>query len=418
MLDMGFIEDIESIFSQANPESRALLFSATMPPPILKIATKFMGEYEVIEEEAPPEEPVLTAQTYWVVREQDKIEALVRLIDTSPGFYGLVFTQTKVDADAVCRELDERGYDAQALHGDIPQSQREKILARFRKRKTRILVATDVAARGIDIEGITHVVNYALPFDSVTYVHRIGRTGRAGAEGAAFSLVRPEERRRLEYLKQAAQKATKGILQAGKPPAITEVIKAKAGTIVRDLCAGEEDAEDGPDVSAVEDLACELQERLGPEKALRRVLARAYGDSLDQSRYSEIAEIAEKKPVRPREEARKFSGRKEGAFRAGEDYRRKGRFDGENDRQIRLYVGLGRRDGYGPRETAQYFSGLLGIPPRLVDRIEVTENFTLVSLPFQAGMNALDRSKQDRRLPHMHIDVKENKKKAKKFKFF
>ncbi|HBG36877.1 MAG TPA: DEAD/DEAH box helicase, partial [Treponema sp.] len=182
---MGFIEDIEFIFSKANQDSRVLLFSATMPKEILKIASTFMGDYEIVEEEEQEEAPLLTEQKYWVVREGDKTEALVRLIDISPEFYGLVFTQTKLDADMLSRQLDERGYEAAALHGDIPQGQREKILSRFRSKKTKILVATDVAARGIDIEGLTHVVNYALPFDGPTYVHRIGRTGRAGAKGLA-----------------------------------------------------------------------------------------------------------------------------------------------------------------------------------------------------------------------------------------
>ena len=110
MLDMGFIEDIEEIFSKANPDSRILLFSATMPSPILKIAQKFMGEYEIVEEEGVLEEPLLIEQVYWMVRESDKIEALVRLIDISPDFYGLVFTQTKNDADTVSKLLDEKGY--------------------------------------------------------------------------------------------------------------------------------------------------------------------------------------------------------------------------------------------------------------------------------------------------------------------
>ncbi|MBR5095847.1 MAG: DEAD/DEAH box helicase, partial [Treponema sp.] len=189
MLDMGFIDDIENIFANANPDSRILLFSATMPAPILKIAQKFMGEYEIVEEEGIVEEPLLIDQKYWLLREGDKIEALVRLIDSNPDFYGLVFTQTKNDADTVSRRLDEKGYEAAALHGDIPQGQREKILARFRSKKTRVLVATDVAARGIDITGLSHVVNYSLPFDSSTYIHRIGRTGRAGTSGVAVTFV-------------------------------------------------------------------------------------------------------------------------------------------------------------------------------------------------------------------------------------
>ena len=210
MLDMGFIDDIEHIFEQANPNARILLFSATMPKPILKIAEQFMGEYEILEEQGFVEEPLLIDQQYWFVRESDKIEALVRLIDMSPNFYGLVFTQTKNDADNVTRLLDEKGYDTAALHGDVPQGQREKILARFRSRKTRVLVATDVAARGIDINGLSHVVNYSLPYDAATYIHRIGRTGRAGTSGTAVTFVRPEERRKLEFLKNKVMRAAKG----------------------------------------------------------------------------------------------------------------------------------------------------------------------------------------------------------------
>lgn len=179
MLDMGFVEDIEAIFKQANPDARILLFSATMPESILKIASQFMGDYEIVEEEGVVDEPLLIDQKFWVVRESDKIEALVRMIDYADDFYGIVFTQTKNDADHVTKALDEKGYDVAALHGDIAQAQREKIITRFRSKKTKILVATDVAARGIDINGLTYVVNFSLPFDGATYVHRIGRTGRA-----------------------------------------------------------------------------------------------------------------------------------------------------------------------------------------------------------------------------------------------
>ena len=221
MLDMGFIEDIENIFECANQDCRVLLFSATVPKEILKIAQRFMGEYEIVEEEGFEEEPLLIEQKYWVMRESEKVDALVRLIDISPDFFGLVFVQRKSDADYVSKSLDERGYEAAALHGDIPQGQREKILARFRSKKTRILVATDVAARGIDIEGVTHVVNYELPFDGPTYVHRIGRTGRAGAAGMAVTFVKPEEtRRRLNYLINTVKKSSKGEIVEDKVPSI------------------------------------------------------------------------------------------------------------------------------------------------------------------------------------------------------
>ena len=235
MLDMGFVDDIKSIFAQANPDSRILLFSATMPKPILQIAEEFMGEYDIVQEEGFVEEPLLIDQKYWVVSERDKIEALVRLIDISPDFYGLVFTMTKNDADMVSRMLDERGYEAAALHGDVPQGQREKILARFRNKKTRILVATDVAARGIDISGLSHVVNYSLPFDAATYVHRIGRTGRAGTSGIAVTFVRPEERRKLEFLRKRIRAAAKGEMKEEQVPSIENVLEVKRSRILEEL---------------------------------------------------------------------------------------------------------------------------------------------------------------------------------------
>ena len=408
MLDMGFREDIENIFQNANPDSRILLFSATMPKEILQIAANFMGEYEVVEEETKPEEPLLTEQHYWVVREYEKIEALVRLIDLSPDFYGLVFTQTKSDADSVSKQLDERGYEVAALHGDIPQAQREKILARFRSKKTRILVATDVAARGIDIEGLTHVVNYAIPYDGPTYVHRIGRTGRAGAKGLAFTLVRPEERRRVEYLRQVAKKSTKGDLIEDKIPTVEEVLAVKKERIFADFKAKigiqeektlftetveeevnslleektdqtENQVEIQPEKVELPKirkeyaaLAEELCKADTPENMVARVLQIYFGRQLDPARYGSITPLK--------------------TFNQG--------------KQIRIYVQLGRRDGFNAREIASYFSSLLHIAGRMVDRIEVADTFSLVSLPYNAGKELLERAKKDRSLPHMHIDSK------------
>ena len=417
MLDMGFIEDIEAIFGKANPDSRILLFSATMPPPILKIAAAFMGDYEIVEEEERPEEPILTEQIYWFVRESEKIEALVRMIDISPDFYGLVFTQTKADADAVSRLLDERGYEAAALHGDIPQSQREKILARFRSKKTRILVATDVAARGIDIEGLTHVVNYALPFDGPTYVHRIGRTGRAGAKGLAFTLVRPEERRKLEFLKQFVRKAIKGEMRAQPIPSVEEVLNAKRERLFAELeqnVAGTFADTHGADASAsvLAAKACEpfagaaekLCDGRDAKTVLAAVLSSFLGEKLNPARYGNIT------PYKVPKAAGRSGTNVPRAARAGfqRDGSRQGGFSDGN--QMRLYVGLGRKDGFNARDIADYFSSLLNIPQRLVDRIDVGPSFSLVSLPHKAARDILERSRRDKNLPHMHIDVKEGRR--------
>ena len=413
MLNMGFIEDIETIFKKANPDSRVLMFSASMPKQILKIAADFMGEYEIVEEEASEEPLPLTEQFFWMVREEDKSEALVRLIDTAENFYGLVFCQTKVDADAVAKELDERHYEAAALHGDIPQGQREKILSRFRAGKTRILVATDVAARGIDIEGITHVVNYSIPYDGPTYTHRIGRTGRAGAKGTAVSFIRPNERRRIDYLRRHAR----GELQEGKIPSIEKVLAQKQERLfsdlrhqldtvraehtvnkpfielARELLAGKKaslTAADGIDTAAANTANIDEVVAFGAEAAisdvkdidsaevLAAVLQLHYGSVLSASHYRNIKV--------PRTEDKR------------------GKSSGGNT--VRLYIGLGRKDGTSKRSLAQFFSTLLSIPEHAVDRIELFDRFSLADLPADAAHEALRLSKKKANMPHIHIDTK------------
>ena len=385
MLDMGFIDDIEEIFRHANPDCRILLFSATMPAPILKIAGDFMGEYDIIEEEKVIDEALLIDQKYWVVKESEKIEALIRLIDISPDFYGLVFTMTKSDADRVTRELDLRGYEAAALHGDIMQNQREKVLERFRMKKTRILVATDVAARGIDIKGVSHVVNYSLPFDTATYVHRIGRTGRAGTEGIAVTFVRPEERRKLGFLSKNIKKATKSDFTEGKIPEVKEVLAVKNERVIAELKEKlfvATSHEDGTTTTSVResiltttftDLAAALCENQDPQQVLAGVLSIVYGDQLSAKHYGKI----NTKSSAPRGD------------------------------QKRIFISLGKRDGYQAREIADYFSELLHIPGRLVDDIDVAQQFSLVSLPVASARKAIELSKANRKIPHMHYDDKE-----------
>ncbi len=376
MLDMGFIDDIEEIFRQANPDARILLFSATMPAPILKIAGEFMGDYEIVEEEGVVDEPLLIDQKYWLVREGDKVEALVRLIDFADDFYGIVFTQTKHDADNVTRALDEKGYEVAALHGDIAQAQREKIIARFKTKKTRILVATDVAARGIDIKNLNYVVNYSLPFDGATYVHRIGRTGRAGKEGVAVTFVAPQETRKLGFLQRAVRKASKGEMKEEKIPSVEEVLEKKRGRIFGELkeklgLVGEE-----PNLvkasEEFENMAAELTANNDANSVLASVLSVLYGEKLNKSRYGKITQ------------------------------------QGSIANQTRLYIQIGRRDGYNPRSVADYFSKMLDIPGRLVDRIDISSNFTLVSLPKEAAKRALELAKENQNVPHMHVDVKES----------
>ena len=192
MLNMGFIEDIEMILASTPEEKRMLLFSATMPPAILSLAKRFMRRYELVEIERESKTLSATSQYYYVVRPSDKKELLTRIIDISPDFYGLIFCRTKMESDELSKELIAGGYNAEAIHGDLAQRQRELILHKLREKRITILVATDVAARGIDVQDLTHVINYSIPQNPEAYIHRIGRTGRAGKEGFCYHLRHPQ----------------------------------------------------------------------------------------------------------------------------------------------------------------------------------------------------------------------------------
>lgn len=201
MLDMGFLEDIEAIFRYLPEERQTLLFSATMPPAIRKLANKILKTPVSID--VTPKEVTTNvdiAQHYYVIEEREREEAMVRLIDTESPGKSIVFCRTKREADNLSTVLVSRGYSARALHGDMEQRQRNETIDSFKKGQVDMLVATDVAARGLDITDVTHVFNYHIPFNPESYVHRIGRTGRAGKKGVAITLVTPLEFKELSRI--------------------------------------------------------------------------------------------------------------------------------------------------------------------------------------------------------------------------
>ncbi|MBQ5780450.1 MAG: DEAD/DEAH box helicase [Spirochaetaceae bacterium] len=407
MLDMGFIDDIEEIFENVNKSARVLLFSATMPREIIRTAEKFMGDYKIVEETVSSEIPVLTTQKYWVVKESEKIAALMRLIDISPDFYGIVFTQTKVDADTVAKALDERGYEAVSLHGDIVQSQREKILQRFKRRKTKIVVATDVAARGIDIENLTHVVNFSLPNDTETYIHRIGRTGRAGREGAAFTFVTPSERKRI----QRFLRASKGQLEAAKVPTVDEVLSVKRDRLFTEKIhvlkeffpqETESSLEDFPQEAPkkiddiFEKLADQLCQTASPKEIIAAMLANDFSHRLNKEQYGKVTRFDEEE------------GKKAGGWRKFAD-------DDDDDGQTRLYISIGKSDGFKKSDLADFLSRQLKIPAHHVDKIDMAAKFSLFSLPRDEANELLRISSRDKQFPHVHIDAKSSSGGEKRF---
>jgi ATP-dependent RNA helicase DeaD len=202
MLKMGFQEDLERLLKDTPQERQTALFSATIPPFIKKVAEKYQHHPEVVKIESPTLTVSKTEQIYYNVKKSDRDALLVRVLDYYQPVSALIFANTKVDVDALTDYLQKHGYEADALHGDLKQSQRDYVMGRFRTKKLKYLIATDVAARGLDISHVDMVINYEIPFEDEVYVHRIGRTGRAGKSGMSVSLVYPSMRGKLQLIER------------------------------------------------------------------------------------------------------------------------------------------------------------------------------------------------------------------------
>src|SRR6476646_6766466 len=205
MLNMGFQDDIEFILQNTPKRESTWLFSATMPPEIRKVSRRYMKEPVEVTVGKMNTGNVNIDHQYYVTQAQHRYETLKRLIDFNPGIYGIIFTRTKADAQEITEKLTREGYDIDALHGDLTQQQRHKGMGQFREKTLQLLIATDVAARGIDVQGITHVINYELPDDVEVYTHRSGRTGRAGNTGICMSIVHTRELYKLKMIEKMIQ---------------------------------------------------------------------------------------------------------------------------------------------------------------------------------------------------------------------
>jgi ATP-dependent RNA helicase DeaD len=395
MLDMGFFEDVETILRGTRGERRTALFSATMPDAILKVVREYIGEVEILEDTVPEDEKPAIDQFYMVLKKEDRLEGLRRLVDEAEDFYGLVFCATKAGADELARRLVEGGYPAEAIHGDLSQEARERTLRRFRSKATTILAATDVAARGIDIERLTHVINWDLPNDRETYVHRIGRTGRAGRRGKAISMVLPSERGRLNSLSRSMERVLGSRIEWMRLPPVKSVMESILNRIRQKVVAA---APQNGDVSPVPgeagpaDLAPplhtrlgrELIEALGAEGAVLALIAGSYGELLDFSRYGQVTELTEL--------AGRETERKRGKHPLDEPklHRRHSRVYAERkgEKGSRVYIGLGRRHGASAGDVARLLMRAGGVPGRMVDAIEMKDYCAFATMPEDAARRA------------------------------
>jgi ATP-dependent RNA helicase DeaD len=418
MLDMGFLEDVEKILAAVKDGRRVALFSATMPDAILRVVREHIGDVEILEDAAVDEKPAVD-QFYLVLRREDRLEALRRLIDGADEFYGLVFCATKAGADELIRRLLEGGYAAEVIHGDRSQEERERTLRWFRAHRAvsggeaAILVATDVAARGIDIERLTHVINWDLPNDRETYVHRIGRTGRAGRRGRAVSLVLPAEQGRINQLSRSMEQVLGSRIEWMHIPPVKSVMKVRERRILASvLSAGvpsEETISEMPEklpdtaekapvdgtgafpVVQLSRLSRHLIERLGPEGAVEALVTAAYGEQLDSGRYGPVTEFPEP-DTRDAGDIRRRGRHGVVRSNAGGRVKHGGKLPVSNC-PARVYIGLGRRHGATARDVAGLLMRAGGIPGRLVDSIEMKDYCAFASMPEDAAKRAFNFSR-------------------------
>ncbi|MEI6056345.1 MAG: DEAD/DEAH box helicase [Lentisphaerota bacterium] len=347
MLNMGFIEDVEKILQHTPKEKRVFLFSATIPDPIRRLAEKYMGDYTQIKAETKLTTD-LTDQIYFEVRREDKLEALCRIIDLEKKFYGLVFCRTKSDVDELVPSMIDKGYNVDGLHGDISQSQREKILNNFKLQRLSVLIATDVAARGIDVSNLTHVINYSVPQNPESYIHRIGRTGRAGNQGTAITFITPSEFRTLSFIKRI----TKADIRKGYVPDVESIIEARRSRINDGINIKIEAA----DFAEYKTWAQSLLENRQPDEVLSAILQFAFGKKLNKDNYTEIVSGGK------RSKAERFL---------------------EEEGKTRLFIAKGKSDFYNIKELVNFISKSSSVPPRFIRDVEIYERYSFVNVSFR-----------------------------------
>lgn len=385
MLNMGFQDDIEFILQNTPQRESTWLFSATMPPEIRRVSKKYM--------DSPKEITVGKVNTanknidhqYYVTAAHHRYETLKRLIDFNPGIYGIIFTRTKADAQEITEKLTREGYDIDALHGDLTQQQRDKVMGEFREKTLQLLIATDVAARGIDVKEISHVINYELPDDIEVYTHRSGRTGRAGSTGISLSIVHSREIGKLRQIERMVQSPFHRMeIPSGKDVCRKQFFHFMDRLLQADVSHG--------DYETYVPMLAEKFADISKEEVLKRVAALEFDRFL---RYYENAE-----DLNARDRVRQDGGR-EGRSTERREY---GRRDGEGRARgreyhgdyARLFVNLGTKDGFYKASFLQFLLDMSDLQKDVLGRVDMKEMNSWIEIDRKAAsqmIRAIDGKK-------------------------
>jgi ATP-dependent RNA helicase DeaD len=370
MLNMGFQDDIEFILQNTPKREATWLFSATMPSEIRRVSKKYMqSPMEITVGKMNTANKAVDHQ-YYVTAAHHRYETLKRLIDFNPGIYGIIFTRTKADAQSIAEKLTREGYDIDALHGDLTQQQRDKVMGEFREKTLQLLIATDVAARGIDVVGITHVINYELPDDVEVYTHRSGRTGRAGNTGISLSLVHSREIGKLRLIERIVQVPFhKMEIPSGKDVCRKQFFHFMEKLLQADISHG--------DYETYVPMLAEKFADVSKEEVLKRVAAMEFDRFLKYYENAEDLNARERvreygaRDSRPVGGERREYGRR--AETAGDGRARARDFNSNTGDYARLFVNLGTKDGFYKASFLQFILDMSDLRKEVLGRIDMKE---------------------------------------------
>ena len=381
MLDMGFAEDLEAILEQTPKERQTALFSATMPPRIASIAKRHLKEpveIKIAKEPLKAGAAPRVRQTAYIVARQNKEAALARILDVEAPKSALVFCRTRIEVDELTAMLTSRGHRAEAIHGGMNQPQRDRVMNSFRAGQTELLVATDVAARGLDIPSVSHVVNYDLPTSPEGYVHRIGRTGRAGREGSAITVIDPREQRLLWNIEQL----TKAKIVVTQVPTVADL---RTKRLARTKSAIEEVLATG-DLDLFRTVAASLAEKgdsLEVAAAAMKLVFRMQGGERKEYDIPAVASRPPERPSMPRSsmgDPRRRAGGMTPREGLGRPFNAPGR-GGRTVGMVRMYIGAGKEAGVRPGDLVGAIANEAGLNSNVIGAVEVMDRFSLVEVP-------------------------------------
>jgi ATP-dependent RNA helicase DeaD len=393
MLNMGFQDDIEFILKNTPKRESTWLFSATMPAEIRKVSKKYMKDpKEIIVGKVNTANKNIDHQ-YYVTTAQHRYETLKRIIDFNPGIYGIIFTRTKLDAQEISERLTREGYDIDALHGDLTQGQRDKVMGQFRDKTLQLLIATDVAARGIDVQGITHVINFELPDDVEIYTHRSGRTGRAGMQGICISIVHAKEMYKFKQIERINNSQFhKMDIPSGKDVCRKQFFSFMDKLLSTDISHG--------DYETYVPMLAEKFADVSKEDVLKRVAAMEFDRFLKYYENSQDLNVRERdrsvREPRGQEMGRGREREMQGIDGGRGDARNKYARGGGGSGYSRLFVNLGTKDGFFKASFLQFVLDMSDLKKEVLGKIDMKDMNSWIEIEkgsAQQMIRALDGKK-------------------------